>query len=181
MKILAAVLMLQLSVTAYAAEYSKVQLGNSKITFLSTQMGVPVQGDFKKFGADVRLNPAKPESGSAKIAIELASIDAGSAEANDEVKGKNWFNVAEFPRAEFISGSVKALGGGNFEVLGKLTIKGKSMEVHSPFTIRENKGVLEIDGAFTLKRLDFGIGSGIWSDTSVVADEVQIGFHIVVK
>ena len=55
------------------------------------------------------------------------------------------------------------------------------MEVRAPFTLKEDKGVLNIDGTFTLKRLEFGIGSGLWSDTSVVSDEVQIKFHLVLK
>jgi polyisoprenoid-binding protein YceI len=164
-----------------AVEYSKMQPDNSSISFVSRQMGVPVGGVFKKFSAKLRINPAKPEAGVAHLAIELASIDAGSVEANDEVKGKSWFNVAEFPTAEFVSSSVRTIGAGKFEAVGKMTIRGKSMEVRAPFTLKEDKGVLSVDGAFTLKRLDFGIGSGLWSDTSVVADEVQIKFHLLLK
>lgn len=181
MKNFIAVMLLLVSFSASAAEYSKVQADKSAITFVSKQMSVPVEGAFKKFTAHVRINPAKPESGAAHMVIELASIDAGSVEANDEVKGKSWFNVAEFPKAEFVSSSVKPLGAGKFEAAGKMTIKGKSMEMRAPFTLKEDKGVLAIDGAFTLKRLDFGIGSGLWSDTSVVADEVQIKFHLILK
>jgi len=36
------------------------------------------------------------------------------------------------------------------------------------------------DGVFTIKRLRFNIGEGVWKDTDVVADDVQIKFHIVV-
>lgn len=165
----------------HAADYSKVQADQSSITFVSRQMSVPVEGVFKKFTAHVRINPAKPETGVAHIAIDLASIDAGSAEANDEVKGKSWFDVAVFPRAEFLSGSVKSLGAGKYETSGKMTIKGKTMEIRAPFTLKEERDALSIDGVFLLKRLDFGIGTGLWSDTSVVADEVQIKFHFVVK
>lgn len=169
------------SATAYAVEYSKVQPGNSSIAFVSLQMGVPVAGAFKKFAAHVRINPAKPEAGTAHVEINLASIDAGSAEANEEVTGKSWFNVAEFPKAEFVSSEVRAVAAGKFEAVGKMTIKGRTMEVRAPFTLKEKMGELIIDGSFPLKRLDFGIGSGLWSDTSVVADEVQIKFHFVVK
>lgn len=178
--VLAGVILL-LPVIGHAADYSKVQYEHSNITFVSRQMNVPVEGVFKKYSATVRFNPARAESGMAHIVIALASIDAGSAEANEEVTGKSWFNVAEFPRAEFISASVRALGSGTYEASGKMTIKGKSMEMRAPFTLKEEKGGLSIDGTFPLKRLDFGIGSGLWSDTSVVADEVQIKFHFVVK
>lgn len=166
---------------ANATDYSNVQLDKSSITFVSKQMSVPVEGVFKKFSAHMRINPAKPEAGMAHIEIDLASIDAGSAEANDEVKGKSWFSVAEYPKAEFVSSAVKSLGGGKFEAAGKMTIKGKTLEVRAPFMLKEDKGGVNIDGVFTLKRLDFGIGSGLWSDTSVVADEVQIKFHLMLK
>ena len=180
MKRLIAVISMLLPAIAFAAEYSKVQ-SDSSITFISKQMSVPVAGVFKKFSANIRINPAKVEAGMANIEIDLASIDAGSMEANDEVKGKSWFSVAEYPKASFVSTSVKTLGGGKYEAAGKMTIKGKTIEMHAPFALKEDKGVLNVDGVFSLKRLDFGIGSGLWSDTSVVADEVQIKFHIVLK
>lgn len=166
---------------AYGAEMNTVQLDKSNIAFISKQMNVSVEGAFKKFSAQISIDPAKPEAGRARIEIELASIDAGSTDANDEVKGKSWFNTREFPTASFTSTTVKALGGGRFESTGKMTIKGKTLEARAPFTLKQEKGVLVLDGAFPLKRLDYGIGSGVWSDTSVVADEVLIKFHFVLK
>jgi len=178
---LLAILSLLSSSFAYGAELSTVQIDKSAIAFVSKQMNVPVEGAFKKFTAQINIDPARPEAGRARIEIDLASIDAGSAEANDEVKGKNWFNTREFPKASFVSSAVKALGGGRFEAFGKMTIKGKTLESRAPFTLKQEKGVLILDGTFPLKRLDYGIGSGVWSDTSVVADEVQVKFHFVLK
>ena len=181
LKTLFFVLLLSIPFVGNAAEFSKVQFDKSNITFVSRQMGVSVEGLFKKFAAKVRINPAKVESGSAQIEIDVASIDAGSMEANDEVKGKTWFDVTTYPQASFVSGSVESLGGGKYEASGKMTIKGKSVDLRAPFVMKEDKGALNVDGAITLKRLEFGIGSGLWSDTSVVADEVQIKFHLVLK
>lgn len=166
---------------ANAAEFAALQADKSTLTFVSKQMGVPVEGAFRKFTAQIRIDPARPEAGHARIDIDLAGIDVGSAEADDEVKGKSWFNVREFPTASFVSSSVKALGGGRFEAGGKMTIKGKTVEMRAPFTLRQEKGVLILDGTFPLKRLDYGIGSGVWGDTSVVADEVQVKFHLILK
>lgn len=174
-------LVLAIPLSVQATEFSKVQRDKSNITFVSRQMGVPVEGEFKLFNAKVRLNPAKPEKGSAQVEIELGSIEAGSMEANDEVKGKNWFDVAQFPRAGFVSSAVKSLGEGNYEARGKLTIKGKTVDMRAPFTMKIDSGVMNIDGFFELKRLEFGIGSGLWSDTTVVANEVQIKFHLVLN
>ncbi len=172
-------LSLLLAGVAQAAEFGTLQTEKSSIAFVSKQMNVPVEGAFRKFTAQIVLDPARPEAGRAQIEIDLASIDAGSEEANEEVKGKSWFNVRDFPKAGFSSTSVKSLGGGRYETSGKLSIKGKTLEVRAPFTLRQEKDRLFLDGSFPLKRLDYGIGSGIWSDTSVVADEVQIKFHFV--
>lgn len=166
---------------AQAAEFSSLQADKSSITFVSKQMNVPVEGVFRKYSAQIVIDPAKPEAGHVQVEIDLAGIDAGSSEANEEVKGKSWFNVREFPRARFNSTSVRSLGGGRYESSGKLSIKGKMQEVRAPFTLRQEKDSLFLDGSFSLKRLDYGIGSGIWSDTSVVADEVQVRFHFVLS
>lgn len=166
---------------AHGAELSSVQLDKSSIAFVSRQMNVPIEGAFRKFAAQIHLDPARPEAGRAQIDIDLASIDAGNAEANEEVKGKQWFNVREFPKASFVSSSVRPLGNGRFEASGRMTIKGKTLETRTTFTLKQEKGVLSLDGTFPLKRLDYAIGSGIWGDTSVVADEVLVKFHFVLK
>lgn len=162
---------------AAAAEFNAVQSDKSRISFVSKQMGVPVDGAFRKFSAQLAFDPAKPEAGRAQIEIDLASIDAGSAEANDEVKGKGWFNTAQFPTAKFVSTGVKALGGGRYEAQGRMTIKGKTRDVVAPFSYKAEGANAVLEGAIPVLRLQFGIGEGVWSDTGTVADEVQVKFH----
>lgn len=164
---------------AQAAEFGPVLADKSAVTFVSKQMGVPVDGRFRKFNAAVAFDPSKPAQGSAKFDIDLNSIDTGSQEANDEVVGKQWFNVKLFPTASFVSTAVKPLGGDRYEVAGKLIVKGKSQDVAIPATFRQEAGNGVFDGSFTLKRLDFAIGEGVWSDVGTVANEVLVRFHVV--
>ena len=162
------------------AEFTVLRPQQSNISFVSKQMGVPVEGNFRKFAARIAVDPARPEAGSAHIDIDLASIDTGNAEVDTEVAGKAWFDTKNHPAASFVSGSVKPSGKDRYEVLGKLSIKGRSLDVKAPFTLKQNADTLIIDGTFQIKRLDYGIGSGIWSDTDTVADEIQIRFHFTV-
>lgn len=172
---------LALALPALAAgTYSRVLPEKSSLAFVSQQMGVSVDGTFRKFAATLDFDPAKPEAGKATLDIELASIDAGGQEANDEVKGKNWFDVKQFPTARFVSTSVKPLGNNRFEVRGQMSIKGKTREVAAPFTLKPEGAGAVLEGSFPLKRLDYGVGTGAWGDTSVVADEVQIRFRLAV-
>ena len=172
-----ALLLLCLALPTVAADFTVMRPQQSSVTFVSKQMGVPVEGSFRKFSATFRVDPAKPEQGRARIDIDLASIDTGNDEANQEVAGKAWFDSKTYPAASFVSGQVRALGKGRFEVMGDMTIKGKTLKVRAPFTLEQKAGALVVAGSFPLKRLDYGIGSGIWGDTEVVADEVRLDFR----
>lgn len=164
---------------AHGVEYGPLQAEKSSIAFTSKQMGVAVDGRFRKFAAAIDFDPARPTAASARIDIDLNSIDAGSKDADDEVVGKPWFNVKAFPTASFVSSGVKALGGERFEATGKVSIKGRTQDAVLPFTVRHDGGSATFDGAFTIKRLDFAIGEGAWADVGTVANEVHIRFRLV--
>ena len=165
---------------AAPAAAQTVLYDKSRITCVSRQENVPVEAQFKKFTAQIAFDPARPEAGKAQIEIDLDSFDIGFAEYNNDAKGRNWFDVRNFPRAQFVSRSMRALGGGKFEARGPLTIKGTTNEVAAPFTYKEDAGTGVYEGAFAIKRLQFNIGDGVWRETSTVANEVQIKFRIVV-
>ncbi len=162
---------------ASGVEFTVLNPQQSSITFVSKQMGVPVEGSFRKFTARIAVDPARPETGTAQIDIDLASIDTGMTEADEEVAGKKWFDTQHHPVASFISDNVKPSGQGRYEASGRMTIKGKTLNIKAPFSLKQNADTLVIDGMLPLKRLDYGIGTGIWGDTDTVADEVRIRFH----
>lgn len=168
-----------LSPLAHAAAFGPVLADKSTLAFTSKQMGVPVDGSFKRFKATVDFDPASPQTGSAALELDMSSIDAGSAEATDEVAGAKWFNLKQFPSASFRSSAIKPLGNNRFELRGPLTIKGTTKEVTAPVTFKQEGANGVFDGTFTLKRLDYKIGEGEWTDTATVANEIQIRFHIV--
>ena len=92
---------------------------------------------------------------------------------------KEWFNAAQFPKASFVSTGMKAGAAGSLNVSGKLTIKGKTTDVNFPLTVKKEGNNTVFDGTLPIKRLVFNIGDGEWKDTSTVADEVVIKFHVV--
>lgn len=151
----------------------------SEITFTSRQMGVPVDGRFKRFGAQVAFDPKHPETAKIALTIDLASVALGAAEVEEEIAKPDWFNTKKFPQATFTSSSVKATGPGTFDVAGKLAIKQAMRDVVVPVTLTQKTSVTTASGMFTIKRLDFKIGDGDWSDTSMVADPVVVKFKLV--
>lgn len=173
------VLAVAAAVPALADTPAKLVPAQSQIQFTSRQMGVPVDGSFRRFDAQVAFDPKKPEAARIGLTIDLGSITLGSAESDAEVVKPAWFNVAKFPQASFQSTAVKkAAGAGRFDVAGKLTIKGGTRDIVVPVALAQAGGTTTATGQFTIKRNDFKIGEGEWADTSMVADDVVVKFRL---
>lgn len=171
-------LALALVASAAIAAPLKTDPAKSSVSATFKQMNVPVEAKFKKFTATIDYDAAKPDAAKATVDIDTASLDLGEAEMNKEVAKKEWFNAAQFPKASFISSSIKAAGAGKFNVTGKLTIKGKTTDVSFPLTVKAEAGKQVFEGAVPIKRLTYNIGEGEWKDTSTVADDVIIKFRV---
>lgn len=178
MQVFAAIGLSVLLLSPLAVAQQKLIPAQSEIAFVSKQMGVPVEGQFKKFDAQINFDPAKPEASKIAFTIDTSSASFGAPQTDAELPKAPWFNVAKFPQATFESTSIKGQGGGKFEVTGKLTIKGNVKDVVVPVVLTQAANVTAATGSFTLKRLNFKIGDGEWSDTSMVADDVQVKFKL---
>lgn len=170
--------LLGLSLAASAAVL-KTDPAKTSVSAVFKQMNVPVEAKFRKHNIVIDYNAAAPDTSKATVEIETASLDVGDAEMNKEVAKKEWFNSAQFPKASFVSSAIKSAGAGKLNVTGKLTIKGKTADVTFPITVKTEGGKQVFDGALPIKRLAFNVGDGEWKDTSMVADEVTIKFHVV--
>lgn len=175
----AAAFVLAASLAPVAAHATPLDPAKSSVTAVSRQMNVPVSGTFRKVSGDVAFDPTKPNTASAHVDIDVGSYDIGSDEYNKTLREKAWFDAAAYPHASFVSTSIAATGPGKLNVAGKLTIKGKTLDVTVPVVYSESGGSQVFDGTVGIKRLAFGIGDGEWKDTSVVADDVAIKFHLV--
>jgi polyisoprenoid-binding protein YceI len=170
--------LLATALPASAQRITAIDYERSEIRFAGRQMGVPAEGRFGRFSAQLDFDPANPAAGRAAVEIDLNSFDTGTPEADNEVKRKPWLYVAVFPSAIFVSSAIRTLGGNRYEAAGKLTIKGRTRAITAPFTVRKEGTFTVLEGAFTLLRLQFGIGEGPWADTDTVADEVQVRFRL---
>ena len=119
-----------LSCITGAASAQAIDAARSSVSATFTQMGVPVEGKFKKVGGQVGYDPANPAAARASVDVDVASFDLGDAQYNHEVQQKDWFDTARFPAASFVSTSVKAAGAGRLEVAGKLTDAGAAASVN---------------------------------------------------
>jgi polyisoprenoid-binding protein YceI len=172
-------LLLALSLGPAAAAERALVPAKSEIAFSVKQMGVSVSGSFRRYVAQIDLDPAAIDKARAQIEIDTASLTTGDDEADAVATEKAWLDVAGFPKAAFSSQQVRALGGDRFEATGTLTIKGQSKPLTVPFSLKAAPdGSAVASGEFKIQRVAFGIGGGEWNEGDMVSPEVAIRFRL---
>jgi polyisoprenoid-binding protein YceI len=171
-----------MALAATGAWAQGVVYDKSEIRFLSKQMGVNVEGRFRKWKASVDFKPGDLAQSRADFDIDVGSIDLASEESEGELRRAAWFDTARFPVATFRSTAVKEVGADRYEVSGKLSMKGATRDVTIPVQVRKDaSGNAVAEAQFTVKRLAFSVGEGPWADTSAVADDVLVRVRIVLR
>jgi len=169
-----------LLLAASQAAAQGVLIDKSEIRFVSKQMGVNVEGRFRKWKANVVFLPKELAKSKAELDVDLGSIDLASEESETEVKRPKWFDTAKFPTARFVSSAFRAVAPDRYEVAGKLTVKGITRDAVVPITLKKDAGgTSTVEGSFTIKRLDYKIGEAEWADPETVADEVLVRIRMV--
>ncbi|MFT3805815.1 YceI family protein [Arenimonas sp.] len=161
---------------ASAADWA-MQPGSS-LGFSASYQGEAFNGSFGKFVPTIRFDPAKLAESRFDVRIVLASADTKNSERDDLLKSGDFFDSKRQPEARYIASKFRALGGNRYAADGMLSLRGVSKPVVLTFTWTPGaKPVL--DGTASLKRLDFGVGSGDWTDIDLLPNEVKVKTRLV--
>jgi len=131
----AIVMALSVSMSAQAAENYNFDIKGQHafIQFKIKHLGYSwLLGSFKKFDGSFVYDEAKPSSNSVRAEIEVDSLDTNHAERNKHLRSGDFFDVATFPKASFVSTSYKDLGNGKGVMIGDFTLRGitKSIQLN---------------------------------------------------
>lgn len=172
----AAMLVAMMATPALAADY--VQAPGSSLVFATKYDGEVFTGQFGGFSTRLSFDPAQLSTAKLDVAIQLAGTRTGNADRDSTLTGGDFFDVAKFAQARYVSDRFRALGGNQYAADGTLTLRGVSKPVTLTFTWTPGaKPVLA--GKATVKRLDFGVGGGDWADARTIPDEVAISTRVV--
>ena len=158
---------------ALAADWT-VDQGKSRLGFSGVQVGASFQGRFTRWEAHIAFDPAKPEAGHATVLIDMASARTGDTQRDEALPQGDWFASSQFPQARFEAKSFRAKGGGAYEAVGTLTIRGISHDAVLPFTLTVSGDTAHVQGRMQLVRTGFGVGQGAWSSGQWVALDVGV-------
>ncbi|TNE60493.1 MAG: YceI family protein [Alphaproteobacteria bacterium] len=151
---------------------------DSSLDFTYIQEGTRHGGHFGSFDADIRFDPADPSTASISATIDLASVNAGSKDADDSLKSGDWFNVKLFPKATFTSTRVSKDGDG-YRMEATLSIRDKAVPVTLPFKLTVTGDSAHASGSLVLDREAFGLGGGFWANPDFIAHEVTVSIDLV--
>ena len=170
----AALVAMSLTATPAAAAHWSIDPENSRITFHAKQMGATVKGRFQRFTVDIVFDPADLSSASATVKIEIGSVDSRNEDRDAQIRGPDWFDAANHPIGLFETRDFEHLGGSDYLARGTLTLRGTTKALDLPFKLDIADNRAQMTAEITVNRTQFGIGTGQWTDTAVVADEVLI-------
>ncbi|MCI4568703.1 YceI family protein [Lysobacter sp. CFH 32150] len=169
---------LTLTAPAIAADYTQVT--GSSLVFASSYQGETFTGRFPGFVTKLSFDPKQLATSKLDVTIPLVSATTGVEDYDSELRGSTFFNASKFPQARYTATKFRALGGNKFAADGTLSLRGISKPVTLAFTWTPGaKPVLA--GKATVKRLDFGVGSGEWADTELLPNEIAINTKVVLQ
>lgn len=145
-----------------------------------------VRGHFGNIGGSIVLNEGDITKSIVNVTIDVTTVDTGVAARDADLKSANFFDVAQFPTATFVSTGVSKSSGG-LTVSGNLSLHGVTKPVvlqvdgpRGPVTGMDKKPHSGFSATTTVKRTDFGIATKYPS--SMVGDEVNLTIDLdVVK
>ena len=146
-------------------------------------------GRFNSMQASLDFDPENIEKSSLDVSVDMASIDVNNAAFAEQLRGSDWLDTAQFPKATFKTtryvGSTAGAATGDaanakntFAFEGDLTFHGvtKPITLNATFhgggrNMLTRKNTLGFSANTTFKRSDFGVGKftsmGIGDDVTL--------------
>lgn len=163
---------------ATAADW--VQAPGSSLVFAGTYQGEVFSGHFPGFQTRLSFDPADPASATLEVDIPLAGVTTGNPDYDGEMRGAAFFDIGRYARARYVAEGFRALEDGSYAADGVLELHGTSHPVTLTFTWDPGERPV-LTGRATVDRLAFGIGEGMWSDTSVIPAGIAISTKVVFR
>ena len=134
---------------------------NSKIDFVAAKITRSHNGAFKQFNGTVDLLNSDPSQSVVSITIETASVATDEPDLTKHLQTPDFFDVAKFPKANFVSTKIEPSNGGangaTHTVTGNFDFHGVKKSITFPATIQVAPANVSVNAEFAINRKDFGL------------------------
>jgi polyisoprenoid-binding protein YceI len=176
-----------LTFVAFSAAQAQAPAGativkeDSKIEFHASSTFAKVVGEFMDWDANLQMVDGNLKDGTLALDLKSNSVHTGSGLKDKEVKGKNFFNVKEYPDIHFAStGMLPDPDPQKFTMTGNLTLRGITRPVTVAVTLSPLlNGNQRLEADFSFNRRDFGMTHNMMFNK--IADTIRVTMELHVK
>lgn len=142
-----------------AAEKLVISPENSKVEFVAAKVTRSHNGSFKQFGGAIDLVPNSLPDSRVTIDIETGSVVTDEDALTAHLKTADFFDVAKYPRATFISTKIEPANAGaaTHNVTGNFELHGVKKSITFPANIQVAPDSVTVNAEFSINRKDFGV------------------------
>mgnify|MGYP000190906839 CR=1 FL=1 len=161
-------------------------------TLLDSEVGWKGKAAFNAYALSgmVELNQAdfqgsKEELTTAKIVMDMTTIQSDNARLIQHLKSKDFFEVKRYKEATFIMKSKLNLQEGKQEISGDLTIKDSTHPISFPVELKQEGEKWSMEGIMSIDRTQYGItfNSPTYFEKlkeQAIADEFELSFSLTI-
>ena len=139
-----------------AGRYFATKPDSSTIEFVGSKVTRSHNGGFKNFAGEFKIVNGRVADTGNKIVIDASSLWADDNRLTGHLKSPDFFNIAQFPTATFVSTSVTSADNGS-KVTGDLTLHGVTKSITFPAKIQVSESAVDVTAEFAINRVDFEI------------------------
>ena len=151
-----------------------------RLGFSLSVNGEQVNGQFSTWNADIHFDPTQLDKSRIRATASLASVASGDAGRDGMLAGEEFFGSAH-PTALFTADTLRSAGGNRYRAEGSLRLKGVSRPFSLAFSLDIKGDRATAQGVGRLDRRDFGVGTGQFSGTDMIAADVAVNFAFTAR
>jgi polyisoprenoid-binding protein YceI len=132
---------------------------DSKLEFVGSHAKGKHHGSFSRFSGTILVLNGRAEQSTVTADVDLGSVQTDDPKLTSWLKSPAFFDVRQFPRARFVSNSVRQGGdlAATNTVSGILELHGVSKPLDIPGTIHVRPDAVDVDAELPLGRAAFGL------------------------
>lgn len=158
-----------------------VNMATSRLNFQSSMAGEQFTGLFQRWRADIRFDPKNLAGSSVTVRIDMTSARTGGSDRDEALPGDDWFAAGKFGTASFAAKAFKDLGGGRYQAIGTLSLRGVTRPLTLAFTLRIQGDQARMVGTTMIDRHVFGVGQGQFAGADSIPFAVNVRVSIAAK
>ena len=157
----------------------EVDYSASYIKFTADQAGAPFEGVWEQWQAVMQFDAQQLDKSAFNVTIDTTQVNSQDQERDGYILGEDFFDTTVFKTATFTATEFEAQSDAEFTSNARLSIKGLSKAVLFTFSVKYQGDSVELLGSASLDRLAWNVGTGDWTDTSWVGQDVAVSVKVV--